>query len=300
MQVNGRSSAFALAGGVSLSRAALDMALAQAAMGAGACFLAETSASISDESQSSDAYRSVKLHHAAGSRSIDARVVLVADGLQGTSVRQCATLHQQVANGARIGLGAAFYDASADYVPGTIYMGVTRWGYAGLVRTEDGSLNVAAAVDPELLRDCGGPRPAIEHILSAARLPLPVALQQAEWQGTLPLTRARRALATHRTFVLGDAAGYVEPFTGEGIAWAVSSAIAVQDYVRQGVRRWENSLPDQWSRTYMRVVGRRQRICRIVTAGLRHPTAIRRLAQLAARIPMLSQSLARHVSGYSA
>ena len=45
-----------------------------------------------------------------------------------------------------------------------------------------------------------------------------------QWRGTPPLTRRAPSLAAERVFVLGDAAGYVEPFTGEGMAWALASA----------------------------------------------------------------------------
>ena len=46
------------------------------------------------------------------------------------------------------------------------------------------------------------------------------------WQGTGKLTRKTSPVATGRVLVLGDASGYVEPFTGEGMGWGLSSAVA--------------------------------------------------------------------------
>ena len=40
--------------------------------------------------------------------------------------------------------------------------------------------------------------------------------QPIDWMGTIPLTRRLARPAARGVFVLGDAAGYVEPFTGEG------------------------------------------------------------------------------------
>ena len=298
LEVDGRSSSFPLQGGISLSRAALDMLLVEAAVRAGCHFLCGTSAVLLADPPAPSSHRHVQLKGSSGARRVEAKVVLVADGLRGSSVQGCEELPDRIAPHARIGLGAAIGDRSDAYRPGVIYMGVTRRGYAGVVRTEDGDLNLAAAVDPDFIKASGGAADAIERVLREARLPLPTALERADWQGTVPMTRARRALASHRVFVIGDAAGYVEPFTGEGIAWAIASGLAVQPYVRQAVQRWRSELTRHWSRAHRRAVGRRQRVCRVVAAGLRHPGFVGRAAHLLARVPLLSHPLARNLSGY--
>ena len=62
-------------------------------------------------------------------------------------------------------------------------------------------------------------------------------------RGTASLTRQTRPIAGERFFVLGDATGYIEPFTGEGMAWAMVSGQAIAPLVRQGIKYWEPSLP---------------------------------------------------------
>ena len=78
------------------------------------------------------------------------------------------------------------------------------------------------------------------------------------WRGTPLLTRRADRLAVERIFAVGDAAGYLEPFTGEGIAWTLSAGAAVAPIVREAGRDWNKALCTRWSREYRRVVLRRQ------------------------------------------
>ena len=48
-------------------------------------------------------------------------------------------------------------DCTGEFSPGIIYMAAGPGGYVGLVRVEGNRLNVAAALDPAVVRDCGGP-----------------------------------------------------------------------------------------------------------------------------------------------
>jgi flavin-dependent dehydrogenase len=150
-------------------------------------------------------------------------------------------------------------------------MAVGRAGYVGLVRLEDGSLNVAAALEPDFVRRLGGPGTAAAAIVEEAGFPPFAALCDERWHGTLPLSRATWPVASDRLFVLGDAAGYVEPFTGEGVAWAMTSALAIEPFALRAIERWDSRLAQKWSRFQHRSSRRRQRICRFVTVGLRQP-----------------------------
>jgi flavin-dependent dehydrogenase len=75
--------------------------------------------------------------------------------------------------------------------------------------------------------------------------------------------------------VLGDAAGYVEPFTGEGIAWALASAVAVAPLAAEAAGRWDPAVGRAWAVRYRRAVTGRQRVCRLVARALRHPRLVR-------------------------
>jgi menaquinone-9 beta-reductase len=95
--------------------------------------------------------------------------------------------------------------------------------------------------------------------------------QRSSWHGTLPLTRHNPLLAGWRLFVLGDAAGYVEPFTGEGIAWALTAAVAVAPLAEQARAAWDPRLATLWHRRYDVLIRRRQRLCRMLSGVLKRP-----------------------------
>lgn len=194
-----------------------------------------------------------------------ARVVIIASGLTGGD--------SAPAPGSRIGAGVVLPSETAPkfYCPYTIHMATGRGGYVGLVRVEDGRLDVAAAFDAAFVKSMGGPGAAAEAILRDVKWPVPPALADAPWKGTPALTRRPTRFTERGVFAVGDAAGYVEPFTGEGMAWAVMSAAALAPIAAQAVRSWDECLARDWERAHERIVGRRQRICRVVSRVLRSP-----------------------------
>ena len=198
-------------------------------MEAGAAFLPETRAIPLEKGRRKvlecDDPRRVLLQQGEERAEVSARVVLAADGLAGQFLARTATA-ASAESGARIGAGTTTTDAPGFYRPGVVYMTCGAGGYTGLVRLEDGRLDVAAAFDASELR-AGGPGAAAVRLLHEAGWPAPDGLAELPWRGTPPLTRQARQVAAERLFVVGDAAGYVEPFTGEGMAWALASGTAV-------------------------------------------------------------------------
>jgi flavin-dependent dehydrogenase len=103
-------------------------------------------------------------------------------------------------------------------------------------------------------------------------------------------------VASERVFALGDAAGYVEPFTGEGMAWALAAAVAVAPLADRAVVSWQPSLEREWERTYRRVVCRRQLLCRAAAAVLRRPWLTRAAVALLAHLPRLARPIVYHLN----
>jgi menaquinone-9 beta-reductase len=91
---------------------------------------------------------------------------------------------------------------------------------------------------------------------------------------------------------IGDAAGYIEPFTGEGMGWAVASGAAVVPLAAQA---WEAVRVDQWTSLYRRNAARREWLCRAVTWVSRHPSIARALVSIASYLPWLAAPLVRTV-----
>jgi flavin-dependent dehydrogenase len=90
--------------------------------------------------------------------------------------------------------------------------------------------------------------------------------------------------------VLGDAAGYVEPFTGEGMAWAMRSALAAADLAAEG---WTGAAGPRWERMHRQMVGGRQRRCRALTMLLRAPRLVRAAVRILEHAPAFARPFVR-------
>jgi flavin-dependent dehydrogenase len=252
-----------VSGSVVLSRAALDAALVEAAVEAGVEVCTGWSGSLG---ALEDDRRRVLLTGAGSRRTVAARVVVDATGLGGMRRTPEAGPGpvESVARTSRIGVGAVYPSGSLPgaCAPGTVEMAVGPSGYVGFARQEDGSFAVAGALEVPWVRRWGGPGPAVMELLDRAEVTPPRGEPSIGWKGTLPLTRARARRGETRVFTVGDAAGYVEPFTGEGMSWALLSALELAPLAHDAVAAWTPTLVTAWDRRYARRVGRRQRVCR--------------------------------------
>jgi flavin-dependent dehydrogenase len=214
----------------------------------------------------------------------------MASGLGGPGAKDEPVARTEVAARSRVGAGCVVDDFPGSYGERTIFMAVGRRGYVGLVRVEDGRLNIAAAFEGDYLRSSGRAGRAAASVLAEAGFPAVDALDEADWHGTVPLTRRTFPLAAERVFLLGDAAGYVEPFTGEGMGWALTAAHAVTPLALRaaGRGRWDPALSRAWPALHRKLVGRRQHLCRGLALVLRHPWPARLALELASRAPGLA------------
>lgn len=290
----GRAAELDLPGGAAVSRAAFDAALVDAAQAAGAEYLSESKAVVLP-ARGDEPHRAVRLEsETLGATTLRARVVVVADGLGHPSLAECAEFPQEVATASRIGVSVIVDEPDAGPEFGVIAMHVGRDGYVGLVRLEDGRLNVAAAVDVRALRDAGGPRELVARVLASTngpRLDLPAS---DAWRGTLPLTRRLLRPAGWRVLVAGDAAGYVEPFTGEGMAWALGGGWQAGALAWRAARvGWTQEIEQAWCDAYRRLIGPRFGWCRALATLVRHP----RLANWALRAVGIWPALGRPIVG---
>jgi flavin-dependent dehydrogenase len=172
-------------------------------------------------------------------------------------------------------------------------MAVGTGGYVGLVRVEDGRLNLAAALDPGFVRRQGSLPAAASVVLSEAGLPPIRTLSDASWRGTPALMRQTAFPAGERLFLIGDAAGYIEPFTGEGIAWGIECGMAVAPLAERGCERWEFGLALEWARLHRRTIVRRQRLCRLFASLLRSPRFVGMMMNALSWAPSLSAPFVR-------
>jgi flavin-dependent dehydrogenase len=295
----GRMAAVDLPPGLAVSRRALDAALAAAAVEAGAALVTDTMALVApdDGRRNGDGRRLVSLQERHGPCVIAAaRVVVAADGLAHSALRGCASLESRVAPASRIGIGGEAGPGAVAIEPGAITMAVARHGYVGAVAIEGGRVNIAAAVDPGFLKSQPSAARAVRALLAEAGVACSPALDGVDWMGTIPLTRGLDRPAARGVLVVGDAAGYVEPFTGEGMAWAFAGAEAVVPFVKRAMESHDARLEDAWVRAYASRIGREQRWCRFVARLLRTPVIVTPLVTLLRHQPGLARPVLAHLA----
>jgi len=293
--VGPRQIAIRLPGGAVLSRQSLDQAIVAEAVQAGVCFLPETAATV--EPQIAESLRRVTLRQQTVTGTLRAKVVICADGIGRSSIRQLPELTPSVAHASRIGVGAVLENdqlsavARERFAPGRVVMHVGSGGYVGGARAEQGKTIIAAALDASFIKQQRSPAAAVTAILAATRLGSLGDISKVHWQGTSALTSHSRRVAAERLFVIGDSAGYVEPFTGEGMAWAFDSALAAAPLVAQACERWTPALADAWEASYRSRIRRQQYTCRALAALLRRPWAVSLAVGLVRNYPALADRI---------
>jgi menaquinone-9 beta-reductase len=296
----GRRVTIRLHGGVAWPRADMDAALVREAAEAGVRVWTETHARVGP---GETLERIVEARRGGSVRVLRARVVLDAAGLGGAPpARDAMAAEERIAPDARVGLGVRiapggrlrFDRGRSEEVPsGRIEMVIGASGYVGVVRLADGSLNVGAAVSVAALR-AEGPEGAVARILGEAGAGLEGEALES-WKGTPPLTRAPERVADRRRFLVGDAMGYVEPFTGEGMGWALASAQAVVPLALSAVSEWDPGLGHAWERYRQRSIARSRAVCRAMAWGLRRPRLVRMAIRAMSTVPGLADPLVRMV-----
>ena len=279
-----------LPGGISVSRSALDATLVNSALAVGVEFRSRCHARVGE---AHGGFRSVIL--GSGTKlEVMASLVIDASGLGDSLVLDSERLGRT--NSHRIGCSAILDHSGSRYESGTIHMAIGIGGYVGVVRIEGDRLNVAAALDPDLIR-LHGVGTAVRYVLNAARFESIPGLNSVPWKGTPPMMQEPKWLAKERLFSIGDASGYVEPFTGEGIGWAIHSATLLVPLALKAIKGWNPGMAADWVALRRGELARAQRDCRWFTWVLRHPFIARGALRGIESMPVLGGPLVRRLHG---
>lgn len=271
----------------SVSRTRFDAALIEQSQLAGATFFSGQRATMGDVTGTA---RRVEMHSKSGNASITARIVVIAHGLkEGT-----------ISPKSRLGVGAILPRVPQSMTYDGLLMVVGRGGYVGGVRVEGEQYDLAAALDVDFLKAKGTIANAVCDIFRKSGIIETADLADADWKGTPLLTRRPTEIAGERWFAVGDAAGYVEPFTGEGMAWAMNGAIELAPIVQQAVVNWQVELIQVWSNLHNRKIARHQWLCRLLSRVLRSSSLSRGLVIGLKLFPGLAQPVLRQLSRPSA
>lgn len=289
----GRSATVAKRPGLALLRSELDVLLVDHACALGVRFESQSAGAVSSAPIDHQSPVEVRVRTPAGDRTIEADVVIAGDGLGAASVAEMPEFAETIHAGARFGVGGVLpahaSGEAAHPARGVIDMHVGRHGYVGLVRLRDESVNLAAALDPAWTRTQGGPAPAMTTIIREAGSNIDLSLMAI--RGTPLLTRRRALVASRRVLLIGDSAGYVEPFTGEGMAWGLAGALRCAELVSTAViagrrEHWSVAPCDEWNRWHRHDIVSRQRACARLKPLLRSPLVTRVFLGAMDRLPL--------------
>jgi len=226
------------------------------------------------------------------------RLLVGADGLR-SAIADASGLGRHRTNGGKFGFAIDVEGpACGGVAPGTIEMFVVRGGYLGVVARSDRRMHVAglvsraaAAANPvdfvesvarrfDVLRRSGLHRlrrAAVKRVLGAGPIPC-----------------RPRGVAGVRVALVGDAAGYVEPFSGEGIRCALESAEVLADSVAGATPGdWTPATARVYQHQWARRIGRRQHLDRLLARALEWPGLTGPLASVTGRYPAIAAWLVR-------
>jgi menaquinone-9 beta-reductase len=281
--------------GLSILRRDLDWLLVQAAVAAGVQFEPATSvdAPLVETSTGERRVVGVRVRRAGGSESVLAPLTIGADGRRSRLATQLGLAHQPMAP-RRWAIGAYF--EGVEVVPGFGEMHIRPQRYIGLAPVPGGSTNACVVVseprhgaladpaallmatlrnDPEVGRRFGGARPAtVPSVLG----PLAIDCAAPGMPGLL---------------LAGDAAGFIDPMTGDGIRLALTGAELAAEVA---LAHLDGRLADPagaLARRRGRAFGRKSRLNRLLRALVASPGAVSWAARGAKACPPLVRTIIR-------
>jgi menaquinone-9 beta-reductase len=232
---------FAGRGGMGIRRTVLAQALRERASAAGAELRRGTVLGMRPRSDA------VEVRTDSGA--LETRLVIAADGLH-SPLRRAAGL--DLANGSatmRFGVRRHFTLAPwTDFVE--VYWAAGLEAYVTPVGPN--SVNVALLLD----RDGAGDFDALLALFPALRQRLAGAVCDSDLRGAGPLLQRVRARWAERLALVGDAAGYVDAITGQGLSLAFAASRVLMEALpsdlsvdlRPALRRYDEGLRTRWLR----------------------------------------------------
>lgn len=212
----------------------------------------------------------------AGGRTFAARTLVAADGRNSTVARLLGIFPDAAKD--RVALQTHF--PATPELDGRVVMRFLPWGYSGLAAVGDGLLNLCLVARP---RDIGALKAwAVAHFHLPAEQP---------WRTVTPLSRAAVSPAPANVggmVLVGDAARVVEPFTGEGIFYALATGELAARHLLAGDIAG-------YAKSHAQLYRGRLWVNHFARAACLHPRFASAMVALARRWPSVLQWLTRKV-----
>jgi menaquinone-9 beta-reductase len=126
------------------------------------------------------------------------------------------------------------FAGDSDFLAGRVHLYLFPGGYCGLSRVEGGAVNLAGVVSGETWKSVGGGWTAVVEGARRGNRALDEDLAKLApgpigFLGTGPVFFTRKPPVENGLLMAGDAAGVIDPFSGEGQAAALASGILAAD-----------------------------------------------------------------------
>lgn len=280
---------FGGAHGLAIERKALDAMLVEAAATSGATVM--EGATLEASTLGPDA-RTVRLRTPRGAKSVRARLVVGADGLRSRVARTLRLARRGALRRVAVvahATGVTGMDAYGE-------MHVTPFGYVGMAPLGGGISNLSVVVD----LSHGQPLPPLDRWLLERMRSLPGlsgrfadAALVSPPAAVGPFARRSRRATADRAVLVGDAADFHDPFTGEGIYAALRGAALVAAHTRTALERDALTARDlrSYDRARRRAFTGKWILERLVSFAVGRPPAFERVARRLAADPALADRL---------
>lgn len=192
---------------------------------------------------------------------------------------------------------------NADIKDGVCEIYAYRGGYGGCNRVEGDNYNLCFIVPSDIAKAHGGDAAAITQHVVKANVRAAASLAGVEFVNewlAVPIDRYGRGSLTPAPGLLsiGDAAAFIDPFTGSGVLLALESAKIAAEIIpahlsNKNVDTSLHSMATAYRRSYASALDRRLRISSL----LRGAAFVPMLGEMAVRGLAMSQSLTRRLAG---
>lgn len=274
--------------GIALPRATLDHHLVRTAQQKGATLFERTV--LESLGQPNRSVRALQLRREGQRTTVTARLVVGADGLQSRVAKQLGLARrgslQRVALVTRA-RGVAGMGSVGE-------MHVTRGGYVGLAPVGKGLTNVSVVAESCYAR--GKPTDWFQRVIRAipaVQRRLADAEYTAPLRGAGPFARSSVRASAERAVLVGDAADFYDPFTGEGVYAALRGAEMVVSVISNLLEsdRLTAAHLSAYDRLRRQAFGGKWMLERIIAWVVAHPFALDHVARRLKSKPHLADLL---------
>ncbi|MGZ3556225.1 MAG: NAD(P)/FAD-dependent oxidoreductase [Gemmatimonadaceae bacterium] len=221
-------------------------------------------------------------------RTLRARYVVGADGLRSVIGRRLGLVRTSRIWPQRIALVAHYRNVQGVTDMGEMH--VDYGGYFGIVDVGEGNMNVAVVVPMSRAKEIGEDKTAFFEEWIASRPHLAERFEGAERttpvRATGPFATASRHAWSPGAALVGDAADFFDPFTGEGMYAALRGGEILAPYLMEGLKAdaaREAGILSGYDRARKQEFGGKWKIERIVGMAIAYPYFMNNAAKVLSR-----------------